>query len=431
MQVSPLSNNYLASPASPSDDEEAPPEAVTTLGGGGDYFPRGPDPQADLAELRILAFQRVESQDANTYMGTAWRSAIMGDVHLACQEGWPHFDLVDLWTRKDFKGNERQFLNEEHLFLPVPMAYRTWIYHDLYLQRKVLLGKDREHAMVTAALNARCIDVANVSAGRWSPIMCYGPIVLLTCLTGDMFTVMPGIATILVQYVLSLAMNKPQYYRYLRLALLPIRLVFLIVMVFRLQATNILALVGFSAAIALMVVDVLLGDLQTLMWYRLNCSYEIIKILPNRVFICRRHGASHQEDVFGTRGRVAESISGLGAWSRSFYIIADINGILAELRPVSEETWKSIYNEQRGSRELTFLGRDVFSEDYPAVGAFGVRYKERQAVIEKFKRDLPSHNLLNFDGQREADAWAEFSSPRAEPTGLQQRVPGSVEETDF
>merc|ERR1719203_2418920 len=197
----------------------------------------------------------------------------------------------------------------------------------------------------------------------------------------------------------------------------------------RLQATNALALIGFCAAIGLMIVDFFSGDLQTLMWYRLNCSYEIIKILPNRVFICRRHGASHQEDVFGTRGRVAESITGLGAWQRGFYIIADIHGILAELRPVSREVWHSIHDEQSiQSRQLTFFGMDVFSSDFPAIGAFGVRYKERQAVIDKFLGQLPKDSLLPFANMRSDTTWAEATQPRTQPPPA---FAGGVVETDF
>merc|ERR1719277_499494 len=189
------------------------------------------------------------------------------------------------------------------------------------------------------------------------------------------------------------------------------RLAFLYLICVRVQVANAMAIFGYCVAAALMIVDFFAGDLQTLMWYRLNCSYEIIKILPNRVFICRRHGASHQEDVFGGRGRVAESITGLGAWQRSFYIIADIHGVLAELRPVNRETWLSIYDEQCDtSRPLSFQGVDVFTEDHPAIGAFGARYRERQAVIEKFKKDVPNDSLLYSNNNVKAGhAWAEAS----------------------
>lgn len=367
------------------------------------------DPLAALEEVGSLTFKRVEGMDANTFMGTARRSAITGDVFLMADGNWPDFDLADLWTRGDISGNLRQFAAEKHLFLPIPMAYRSWIYHDLYLQKKVLLGKDKEHAMVTAALSVRCIDVHNLKAGRWSPIMCYGPIVLICCLTGDMFLVIPGVFTVIILFIVSRVMNNPQYYRYVRLALLPIRTFFMAFFLMRLQMNNAMALFFSCLAMGLMIIDFFAGDLQTLLWYRLNCSYEIIKILPNRVFICRRHGASHQEEVFGSRGTVAESITALGAWQRSFYIIADINGVLAELRPVNRETWLSIYDEQcESSKDLSFQGIDVFTEDHPAIGAFGARYKERQAVIEKFKREQPEDSLLYKNNDRKAShSWAE------------------------
>lgn len=363
--------------------------------------------RAALDEVGMLTFHRAESQDANTFMGTARRSAITGVVHLLADGVWPSFDVADLWTRGDITGNLRQFEAEQHLFLPIPMAYRSWIYHDLYLQKKVLLGKDKEHAMVTAALSARCIDVHNISAGRWSPLMCYGPMVLLTCLTGDMFTVIPGVLTVMVLYIGSQATNKPGYYRYARLMVLPFRIAFLVVMIMRMMQASFVSIFGFVAALVLILVDFIAGDLQSLMWYRLNCSYEIIKILPNRVFICRRNGASHQEECFGARGRVAESITGLGAWQRSFYIIADIHGVLTELRPVKRETWHQIYDEQCATaRPLSFGALDVLSEDYPAINSFGARYKERQAIIEKFKTTVPKDSLL-FTNNTIAQKWAE------------------------
>mmetsp|Transcript_38188 Transcript_38188/g.121635 ORF Transcript_38188/g.121635 Transcript_38188/m.121635 type:complete len:438 (+) Transcript_38188:150-1463(+) len=392
-----------------------------------------------IMEMGRMSFSHVPKQDGNTYMGTTQRSCITGEIFVASRYNWPSFDLADLFTREHIHGYLRQFLEDNYLFFPVPMPYRTWIYHEAFLDNKVSsINGNPEHAMVQDVLGTRCIDV-DVAAGRWSPIMCYAPMVLILCLTGDMVGVGVGIVLVLFLWFMSVNMNTPVLYCYLRIATLPMRLAFGGIL--GLQWASYSAFAQFFAAMVLLgiLLDLIRGDLQELLCFRMNCSYEIVKALPERVFICRRHGASHLEHRFGWRGRVAESITGLGAWNKDFYLIADINGMLAELRPVRMEDMLGIHAEQcEQPRILSFMGLKSFSFNCPTSGCLDVTTQaELTEVCKKFKQSLPPDSLLHGEepdrcmgpDSSTSDFWSEAAQPKVQsPIGA---APAMVIETDF
>ncbi|CAE8604183.1 unnamed protein product, partial [Polarella glacialis] len=78
-------------------------------------------------------------------------------------------------------------------------------------------------------------------------------------------------------------------------------------------------------------------DLRLIMNYRLLCSYELIAVLPNRVYVCKRIGAAHVEEVTGEKRPIGECIIGR-LWRSDFALIADLNGVLVQLhRPTKHE----------------------------------------------------------------------------------------------
>merc|ERR1740123_2045900 len=100
---------------------------------------------------------------------------------------------------------------------------------------------------------------------------------------------------------MTLALNIPERYWYVRLWSLPMRVSFLGVIAWRLLAaeSNAMAFIAFLACMALYAVDFVLGDLSAVQNYRHHCSYEVIRILPNRVILCKRHGAAHYAEENG------------------------------------------------------------------------------------------------------------------------------------
>merc|ERR1712094_44902 len=73
-------------------------------------------------------------------------------------------------------GMVRDLAEDCYLFKPIPMMYRTWIYHDFFRQGKQLTGPT---AGAKVVLNWRCIDApVNVAAGRQSCLRALGDGVL-------------------------------------------------------------------------------------------------------------------------------------------------------------------------------------------------------------------------------------------------------------
>merc|ERR1712151_839413 len=128
-------------------------------------------------------------------------------------------------------------------------------------------------------------------------------------------------------------------------------------------------MVGFIIAIILAAVDFIAGDLNELRNYKLVCSYEIFDILSERIYVCRRKGAQHLEEVYGSRGIVNELITGK-TWNSSFHLIADIHGILMELRPMTPDDWWLIKREfHHKQAPMYFIGLDVFDKRCPDIDA--------------------------------------------------------------
>lgn len=109
----------------------------------------------------------------------------------------------------------------------------------------------------------------------------------------------------------------------------------------------------------------LAGDGSSLAAYRFTCRYEVFRELSERVFVCRRHGAAHLEDAFGERGEVDECVTGTGAWQRNYTLIADLQGLLVELRPMLPHEWQQAAMHYYESRSpLSYICLDVFADEH-------------------------------------------------------------------
>merc|ERR1740121_925459 len=115
--------------------------------------------------------------------------------------------------------------------------------------------------------------------------------------------------------------------------------------------------------------DFVWGDMRILTSYRLHCNYEILRLFPNRVALCRRLGGSYGA---GYQKPVHQDVTGIGNWEGTFILIADIHGILYELRPVTPQEWKLLWemhrfededeDEDEGTNPI-FVGVDIFWDE--------------------------------------------------------------------
>lgn len=242
-------------------------------------------------------------------MGRSYRCPITGWVGMQTLPGIPDFYVVDLWTRPSVFGPIDKLSLEPYLFRPVVMSYRMWIYHWLYRERVVLPDVD-ENAMLKYVLAQSCID-APVLAGRWSPVMAYVPLLLAASLTGEQTYVVTGLVLLVVLYMLTTFLNSPKAYQFIRLISLPLRLGYAgytLATLFTIKygtGLGVLSLAGCLMSFTCHCFDFVAGDLQQLTSASLLCTYDIVRTLPNRVFVLRRKGALLTEVKFGEAGDVA------------------------------------------------------------------------------------------------------------------------------
>ncbi|OLP93923.1 hypothetical protein AK812_SmicGene24098 [Symbiodinium microadriaticum] len=102
------------------------------------------------------------------------------------------------------------------------------------------------------------------------------------------------------------------------------------------------------------------AEVFSLWSYRFECSYKVLDELPDRVFLCSRRGAAHLDDVMGARL----------AWDPRYSLIADIRGLLCELRrPRLEELQELIETFQESQEDFGFFSVKCFSSDRPNYAA--------------------------------------------------------------
>mmetsp|Transcript_60747 Transcript_60747/g.130503 ORF Transcript_60747/g.130503 Transcript_60747/m.130503 type:complete len:365 (+) Transcript_60747:69-1163(+) len=299
-----------------------------------------------------VVFKRLPEFAKDALMGRCKRSAITGDIKLCNMDTFPSFSLVDLCTRKSIPKLSKGGMYDKYVFRPVPMGYRTWIYHDWYRTKRICAGKKGrsiETAMMEEVLEQRCID-APVSGGRWSPLKSWAALALATPLLGDRLVTMLALGVLFVLFFCSRGLNHPGGYFWLRPTTLPFRLAFFGYLCYWLTGPgsddmNFGVMVGFLLVLMIFLIDVIIGDVAVVTQYKFTCNYTVVRTLPNRVCICRRHGACSTEDYFGSRGQVDECVSSFGSWEPDMIIIADIYGVLAELRPMEPMHWMQVHRE--------------------------------------------------------------------------------------
>merc|ERR1719401_477878 len=98
--------------------------------------------------------------------------------------------------------------------------------------------------------------------------------------------------------------------------------------------------------------------------------WQITHRLANRVYVCSRIGAAWYEHQFGSRGSVPEEVVGFSPWRREQALIAELQGMLFELRPVSAEDWKILADQiVVYEEEAVVLGVDIFDDHIPTAAA--------------------------------------------------------------
>eukprot|EP00913_Durusdinium_trenchii_P026409 g24778.t1 len=170
----------------------------------------------------------------------------------------------------------------------------------------------------------------------------------LAC-TGDSALVVMMLVTTFFMCIITYSFNTPERYDYIRVSLLPVRVAVSVGIALQSnQLSQYISVLIFSyLSIFVLVIDFILGDLFLLWAYRFQCSYRVLDILPARVFLCAREGAAHLDDVLGHRIGITTEVIGC-AWDSRYSLIADLNGLICELRRPRMEELQALVQEKIG-----------------------------------------------------------------------------------
>mmetsp|Transcript_23325 Transcript_23325/g.51265 ORF Transcript_23325/g.51265 Transcript_23325/m.51265 type:complete len:367 (+) Transcript_23325:198-1298(+) len=290
-----------------------------------------------------LCFRRAEMESIGILMGKAVRSPITAHVTFTDLTGFPDFTFVDLANRKGtpLGGKLADLEADKYIFKAVPMLNRTWMYHNLINSGMILSGKHDQHETIKHVLSMWCCD-APVSSGLASPLPYYVPCAIATCLTANLGLVLMILALIILCLMISTSSNNCQQYKMARLASLPMRLLFFILVLATIDLSDMLPSIGYFLTTVALLADFATGDLASLRNYSMNCQYRIISAHDKRMYVCWREGGFLWEDRFGSRGEVSEVISNLAIWEKQHHLIADIGDLICELRPLTHQDWENL-----------------------------------------------------------------------------------------
>jgi len=320
----------------------------------------------EKAHRKVDMFKHVITRQK--LMGCAHRSPITGDITLREIEDIPDFFVVDLLERDRLPQKVQDLAEDPYLYRPVPLKYRTWLYHEAW-RRKTLPklqikgSAKHEHTMMLQTLSMPAIDVP-IRAGRYSTLVFFVTGTFLSVLDRDSTMSISAVMLLYLLYGISAGTNSPGYYRLERLITAPLRLGFLAFLIVPIQLTSIMGAIGRLATALLLIADFLVGDLSVFLSLKCTCTHHVMRILPSRVYVCQRIGAEFTEKMFGDRGEVPECISGFRPWKKCHSLLADVGGIICELRPMSPEDWLLIAEEwsMGGGRPLPYVCLSTFAE---------------------------------------------------------------------
>lgn len=373
-----------------------------------------------------IPLAKVKSIDASFCMGATKRNALTGDICIS--KPFPWYTVVDLSERTvDFMSLD-DCKKDMYMFKVFPLHYRTWMWHYSYNERDIKrmmrrdVGGNPFNQSVNLVLNERCVD-ATPRMGLFSSVMAFAMLGMFSILTLDITTTYVSLVAICLLTVVARWTNSPSMYWYSRAATFPIRAGLLVLLVIRLADNQLpFGLFGFFACILVFVTDFTFGDCVQLIHYRYLCRYKVMRELPGDLFVCRRIGAAHLEESFGSRGKIPYEITGFAFWKRTYTLICNLHGLLVELRPMEKADWDMISEDLLAERvagrsaELYYYSLGVYNKGRPNYEAYGLDPVEeaRKMLKPMKKRDFAQWMSNIITGDQDEDDEDESTEVKGE-----------------
>lgn len=307
--------------------------------------------------------------DSTSILGKCRRNAVTGQVLLHDAAILSDFALVDLWQRNALYGQPEELAKDPYVFRITPLPYRTWMYHTFFGNSSEMASAEGCNGIMFKVLTAPALDRPYRFDGLWSPFLCYVPAAFVSCVAADFTTTIVAAIMCCIILTFSVLCNRPRFYTFVRLFTFLFRYGFLAFVAYRTtvisqESTN--KLIGCVVILLCLLVD-FLGDLQAVASARLLCRYKVIKECPNRIFVCRRFGGAFLTQDYA---EVSPLVTGVGAWTDELALIAEVRGLIVQLKPMLLEDWEYVCRTKALNGEpMRYMGLDLFNKEHPDMDA--------------------------------------------------------------
>jgi len=329
-----------------------------------------------------IAVRLNDEVSGGVLLGKCQRNSMTGLTTLSKATIMTDFCIIDLWERSALYGAPCDLVEDPYVFKIVPLSVRTWIYHNYFSSSEHAASAEGENGVIEAVLKLQVIDT-QLPHGAWSPALCGVPVAGIAVLTADVTTVMVSLLMALFNIIASFECNSVAwYYRHRPITFVP-RLVFwgfLWVRMFARMDSEYggpVATISFIAMICTLVFDFVWGDFRALMAIGWRCSYRVMRSLPNRIFVCKKEGASFLPDPEHGR-EIDQTVSGFGFFD-DMAIIVETRGLVLQLKPMDKADWQQAWQQRSDTgRPVSFVGLDVFNKDHRTVDDIERHYANKK-----------------------------------------------------
>lgn len=294
-------------------------------------------------------------------MGKSYRNPITGQVRLAQCPDVTDITFVDLYTRYFTEGTLENYVQDGYFFKAIPLLHRTWYYHRLFHSGKLVTSG------LEVVFKERMID-ARVDAGQWSPVMSNVIGLIGTVLMRDRFLGVSAVITMVFVLACTVVLEDPCNYHQVRPVTFPVRIASVGIGLWRFATrVDMVNILGFAIFFLAGLIDHVWGDGRMLVMQGAYCSYEIKReVSPNQLYICERKGASFFDEACD----ISYDVTGYAVWPSNMVLIGEVNGVLAELRPMTRKEWELIAQNfaREGDRDegvVRYYGMDIYDGDTP------------------------------------------------------------------
>jgi len=308
---------------------------------------------------------RLNDKSTNSIMGVCHRHAVTGKPILKNASTSADYCIVDLWERSALYGSPDDLVLDPYLFKIVPMPMRTWLYHSYFGTTGTVSRSSGDNGIMQTVLRHKVID-ADKHAGRWSPAICSAPSAFVSIFIADFGMAFACILMTFFNLASSSLSNSPRFFGISRWLTLFPRIVFFFFMLarmFQFTSEGAIVILCFLVILGLLCVDFLAGDLQAVWGIGWRCHYEVIRLLPSRIFVCRKMGAAFLTDTDSNAREISQLVTGMGHFEE-MVLIAERGGLIVQLKPMTRQDWATAWEIRTDlDRPLSFVGLDVFNKE--------------------------------------------------------------------